>query len=96
MRDEISPGLSSAAYWALGSVLLSTLLAFLVSRITLAPLARISKQLDRISAGEFDLEPAVERGDELGAGEHENHRDRKTTCTTCAKSSAPCAKISIR
>ncbi|MGD0965108.1 MAG: ATP-binding protein [Candidatus Acidiferrales bacterium] len=66
LRDEISPGLRSAGYWALGSVWLSTLLALLVSRITLAPLERISKQLDRISAGEFDLEPAVERGDELG------------------------------
>jgi len=66
LRDEISPGLRSAGYWALGAVLLSTLLALLVSRITLAPLERISKQLDRISAGEFDLEPAVERGDELG------------------------------
>ena len=59
--------LISAGYWALGSVLLSTLLAFLVSRITLAPLERISAQLDRISAGQFDPEPAVERGDELGA-----------------------------
>jgi PAS domain S-box-containing protein len=66
MRDEISPELKSAAYWALGTVLLSTLLALLVSRITLAPLARISKQLDRISAGEFDLDPPVERRDELG------------------------------
>jgi PAS domain S-box-containing protein len=66
LRDEISPGLRSAAYWALGSVVLSTLLALLVSRITLAPLERISNQLDRISAGEFDLEPAVAQGDELG------------------------------
>jgi PAS domain S-box-containing protein len=66
MRDEISPGLKSAGYWALGSVLFSTLLALFVSRITLAPLERISKQLDRISAGELDLEPAVARGDELG------------------------------
>ena len=66
LRDEISPGLISAAYWALGSVLLSTLLAFFASRITLAPLAHISAQLDRISAGEFDSEPAVARADELG------------------------------
>ncbi len=42
MRDEISPGLKSAVYWALGAVLLSTLLALLVSRMTLAPLERIS------------------------------------------------------
>jgi PAS domain S-box-containing protein len=66
LRDEISPGLKSAGYWALGAVLFSTLLALLVSQITLAPLARISDQLDRISAGEFDLMPPVERADELG------------------------------
>jgi PAS domain S-box-containing protein len=67
IRDEISPGLVSAGYWALGSVLLSTLLAFLVSTIALAPISRISAQLDRISAGHFDAEPIVARGDELGA-----------------------------
>ena len=67
LRDEISPQLVSAGYWALGSVLLSTLLAFFVSQISLAPLERISAQLDRISAGQFDPEPAVRQGDELGA-----------------------------
>jgi PAS domain S-box-containing protein len=67
LRDEISPQLVSAGYWALGSVLLSTLLAFFVSRISLAPIGRISAQLDRISAGQFDAEPAVQEGDELGA-----------------------------
>ncbi len=67
IRGEILPGLVSAGYWALGAVLLSTLLASLVSTIALAPVARISAQLDRISAGQFDAEPVVERGDELGA-----------------------------
>jgi PAS domain S-box-containing protein len=68
MHSEISPALVSAAYWALGAVLLSTLLAFVVSRFSLAPVERISKQLDRISAGQFDAaEPAVAQGDELGA-----------------------------
>jgi PAS domain S-box-containing protein len=67
LRDQISPGLLSAGYWALGSVLLSTLLVLLVSTIALAPIGRISAQLDRISAGQFDAEPVVERGDELGA-----------------------------
>ena len=67
IRDEISPGLVSAGTWAACSVLLSTLLAFVVSRVSLAPIERISAQLDRISAGEFDLEPAVQRGDEFGA-----------------------------
>ena len=67
IRDEISPGLISGGYWALGGVLLSTFLAFIVSQVSLAPLERISAQLDRISAGEFEVEPAVQRGDELGA-----------------------------
>jgi PAS domain S-box-containing protein len=66
LRDQISPGLISAGYWALGSVVFSTLLALLVSTIALAPIERISKQLDRISAGQFDAEPVVARGDELG------------------------------
>lgn len=65
IRDEITPALKNAAYWALGSVLLSTLLVFLVTTLSLSPIERISKQLDRISAGEFDIEP-VHRGDELG------------------------------
>ncbi len=65
IRDEISPSLKKAGYYALGSVLLSTFLAFLVTRVSLAPIDRISAQLDRISAGEFDVEP-VERTDELG------------------------------
>jgi len=67
IRNQISPGLRSAAYWALGSVLLSTLLAFAASSAALAPIGRISAQLDRIYAGQFDAEPAVERGDEFGA-----------------------------
>jgi len=66
LRNAIQPGLISAAYWALGAVLLSTFLALIASNFSLAPLERISRQLDRISAGQFDLEPAVERGDELG------------------------------
>jgi PAS domain S-box-containing protein len=67
IRGEISPGLQSGGIWALSAVLLSTLFAFVFSRIALAPIERISAQLDRISAGHFDVGPAVERGDELGA-----------------------------
>ena len=66
IRNEISSLLVSAGWYALGSVLLSTMLAFVVSRVSLSPIDRISAQLDRISAGEFDIEP-VQRGDELGA-----------------------------
>lgn len=68
IRSEIMPNLISAGYWALGSVLFSTLLAFAVSSISLAPIQRISNQLDRISAGQFDAaEPVVTQADELGA-----------------------------
>jgi PAS domain S-box-containing protein len=67
IRDEISPGLESAAWYALGSVLFSTFLAFIVSSFALAPIDRISAQLDRISAGQFDLQPVVARGDEFSA-----------------------------
>ena len=67
IRDQISPGLQSAGIWALGAVLLSTLFVFVFSHVALAPIERISAQLDRISAGQFDSGPAVQRGDELGA-----------------------------
>jgi len=67
IRGQILPVLVTAAYWALGLVLLSTLLAFLFSTIVLAPISRISAQLDRISAGQFEAGPVVERSDELGA-----------------------------
>ena len=67
IRGQVLPGLVSAVYWGLGSVLVSTVLALLVSTIALAPIGRISAQLDRISAGQFDAEPVVERGDEFGA-----------------------------
>ena len=65
LREVISRGLYSAAEVALIAVLAATLLAALLSRVALAPLARISDQLDRISAGQFDVEP-VKQSDELG------------------------------
>jgi PAS domain S-box-containing protein len=67
IRGEISGLLKSTLYWALGAVLVSTLLAFIGTQISLAPIGRISAQLDRISAGEFDLATAVEQRDEFGA-----------------------------
>jgi PAS domain S-box-containing protein len=65
LRDEVWPGLRSAAWVGLAAVILSTLFTAFVSQIALAPLSRISAQLDRISAGEFDLEPVTKAG-ELG------------------------------
>jgi PAS domain S-box-containing protein len=67
IRSEISGLLKSTLYWALGAVLVSTLLAFVGTQISLAPIGRISAQLDRISAGEFDFSAAVEQRDEFGA-----------------------------
>jgi len=65
LRNEIRPALRSAALLALASVVISGLLAGLVSSVSLAPLKRITAQLDRISKGEFDQKP-LQRGDEFG------------------------------
>jgi signal transduction histidine kinase len=65
LRTEITPSLRSAGWLALGSVLVSVLLAAIVSSISLSPLKRISAQLDRISRGEFDPQP-VQTTDEFG------------------------------
>jgi signal transduction histidine kinase len=62
---EITPALRSAVFFALISVLASVLFAAIVSTAILAPVERISAQLDRISRGEFDQKP-LERGDEFG------------------------------
>lgn len=62
---ELTPALRSAILLALISVLASVLFAAVVSTAILAPVERISAQLDRISRGEFDQKP-LERGDEFG------------------------------
>lgn len=54
LRNELLPTLRTSAIIVLAALLLSALLAAVVSRITLAPLTAISAQLDRISAGQFD------------------------------------------
>ena len=65
LRSDITPPLRSAALLALASIGLSVLLAGVVSSMSLAPLQRITAQLDRISKGEFDQKP-LDRGDEFG------------------------------
>jgi signal transduction histidine kinase len=65
LRANITPALRSAALLALASVGISVLLAAFVTSISLAPLKRITAQLDRIAKGEFDQKP-LERGDEFG------------------------------
>jgi signal transduction histidine kinase len=68
LRAQVTPGLRSAAFLALSAVLLSTLLASIVSRFMLSPIEAINQQLDRYSAGQFDVASteAADSGDELG------------------------------
>ena len=70
LLSEISPSLKTSGSIVLVALVISALLAAVVSGATLAPLRDISEQLDRISAGEYDP-PASEQknapgGDELG------------------------------
>jgi PAS domain S-box-containing protein len=65
LKNDIAPGLRRATQLGIAAVLLSTLVVAVLTFASLAPLARITAQLDRISRGEFDL-PPVQRGDELG------------------------------
>jgi PAS domain S-box-containing protein len=71
LLDAIKPGLFRAATIVLVALVISTLLAAVVSRAALAPITGISEQLDRISAGQYDAPgPDDARfggsGDELG------------------------------
>jgi len=71
LLNEISPSLWTSGTIALLAVVVSTMLAVIVSRATLAPLQDIAAQLDRISAGQYDapsqdVKGARESGDELG------------------------------
>ena len=71
LRKEISPGLRASGIMVLAALLLSTALAALGSGAALRPLAQISAQLDRISAGQFDAPGPNPKGlaggsDELG------------------------------
>ena len=58
LLDEIRAGLYRAATIVLIALVISTLLAAVVSRAALAPLSDISAQLDRISAGQYDAPTA--------------------------------------
>jgi len=69
---EIMPSIKTSGSLVILALVVSTMLAAVVSGATLAPLRDISAQLDRISAGQYDA-PAKEvigfagSGDELGA-----------------------------
>src|SRR5262249_412142 len=58
LREAIAPGIRTSATIALVALLVATGLAMVVTGVTLAPLRDISEQLDRISAGQFDMPPA--------------------------------------
>ena len=68
LLDDIKPSLRTSGIIVLVSLVISTLLAAIVSRATLAPLVAITAQLDRLSAGQYDL-PAPEKKDIAGTGD---------------------------
>jgi PAS domain S-box-containing protein len=71
LLNDIKPRMKRWSSIALLALVISTILAAVVSGAALAPIRDISKQLDRISAGEYDTgtitaEKALESTDELG------------------------------
>ena len=71
LLDEISPNVRKFGTIVLLALIISTVVAAVVSRATLAPLSDISAQLDRISAGQYDSPTGEPKGftggtDELG------------------------------
>ncbi len=59
LRGTVYPQIRSIALIFLGALLLSMLLAVVVSNLALRPLASISKAIDRISRGEFAKHPPI-------------------------------------
>jgi PAS domain S-box-containing protein len=71
LLNDLAPSLRTSGTIVLVALVISTLLAAVVSRATLAPLRDIAAQLDRISAGQYDVPPPQAKGfagsgDELG------------------------------
>ncbi len=71
LLKEIQSGLRTGGTIVFVALVISALLAAIVSGVTLAPLRDITAQLDRISAGQFDASPPGVKtlegsGDELG------------------------------
>jgi PAS domain S-box-containing protein len=78
LLKEIEPSLRTSAAFVVISLVVSTLLAAIVSRATLAPLQDISAQLDRISAGQYDA-PSPEVTGFVGSGDELGLVSRKIT-----------------
>lgn len=71
LLQDMAPSLRTSATIVLIALIVSTVLAAVVSGVALAPLRDIAAQLDRISAGQYDAPPPVVKGlggtaDELG------------------------------
>ena len=78
LKDEILPIVRKLGTIVLLAMLISTVLAAVVSGAALAPLARISLQLDRISAGQYDA-PGPEVKGFAGSGDELGQVSRKIT-----------------
>jgi PAS domain S-box-containing protein len=78
LLDEIRTGLFRAGTIVLVALIISTLLAAVVSRAALAPIANISAQLDRISAGQYDA-PGPDDARFGGSGDELGQVSRKIT-----------------
>jgi len=78
LLNEIAPSLKTSGTIVLVALVISALLAAVVSGATLAPLRDISAQLDRISAGQYDS-PAAEPGMFGGSGDELGQVSRKIT-----------------
>jgi PAS domain S-box-containing protein len=78
LNNEILPIVRRLGTIVLLALLISTILAAVVSGATLAPLARISAQLDRISAGQYDA-PIPEVTGFAGSGDELGQVSRKIT-----------------
>jgi len=78
LATEISPSLRKFGTIVLLALVISTVLAAVVSRATLAPLSDISAQLDRISAGQYDA-PAPEAKGFAGSTDELGQVSRKIT-----------------
>jgi PAS domain S-box-containing protein len=78
LDKEILPIVRRLGTIVLLALVISTVLAAVVSGATLAPLARISAQLDRISAGQYDA-PVPEVTGFAGSGDELGQVSRKIT-----------------
>jgi PAS domain S-box-containing protein len=78
LLKEIEPSLRTSATFVVVALVISTLLAAIVSGAALAPLRDIALQLDRISAGEYDA-PSPDAKGFAGSGDELGLVSRKIT-----------------